>query len=284
MKTDLPYKIAHIEPFGVRLEPAVPMQSVNTLSPTHLVTLIKEHGLVVLRGFQTFQNSQEFALFGERFGTISLWPFGKVLELEEHSDPKDHIFDRSCVPLHWDGMYRAEIPELQIFHCVQAPAQSQGGRTTFSHTIKALKNASEENIILWRKVTGIYERKMKYYHSKVTKSVVELHPYRNDWVIRYNEPPPTQGKDFINPALMHFEGINGEDMCSFLETIQSALHDPRNFYAHTWAPQDVVLSDNFTLLHGREEFAPQSFRHLQRVQVLSHPVVKNKGLEEISKP
>lgn len=49
-----------------------------------------------------------------------MWPFGAVLDVKEHADTKDHIFDNSYVPLHWDGMYKPTIPEFQLFHCVSA--------------------------------------------------------------------------------------------------------------------------------------------------------------------
>lgn len=55
-----------------------------------------------------------------------MWPFGAILDVKEHADTKDHIFDNSYVPLHWDGMYKPTIPEFQLFHCVSAPGQDQG--------------------------------------------------------------------------------------------------------------------------------------------------------------
>ncbi|MCB0417979.1 MAG: TauD/TfdA family dioxygenase, partial [Bdellovibrionales bacterium] len=54
---------------------------------------------------------------------------------------------------------------------------------------------------------------------------------------------------------------------------------PANFYAHEWKTGDVVLSDNHTLLHGREAFVSGSPRHLRRVHVLGKPALKNPHLE-----
>ena len=83
-----------------------------------LKELLWEERLLVLRGFRTFDDAEGFAGYCERWGEISVWPFGKVLELVERNNPEDHIFDNNYVPLHWDGMYRPQVPEFQIFHCL----------------------------------------------------------------------------------------------------------------------------------------------------------------------
>ena len=144
-------KITHLEPFGVVVEPMSGNLHVNDLDIEHLRQLFRQEQLLVLRGFETFHKADDFSHYCEQWGEVSLWPFGKVLELIEQEDPKDHIFDNNYVPLHWDGMYRPQVPEYQIFHCVTAPVAGQGGRTTFSNTLLALKQATSEEKALWSK-------------------------------------------------------------------------------------------------------------------------------------
>lgn len=272
------YKLTPIKPFGVLIEPTS-IHSINALNIEDLRQLFWQEQLIVLRGFNTFKNSEEFADYCEAWGEISLWPFGKVLELIEQDKPEDHIFDNSYVPLHWDGMYRPQVPEFQIFHCVAAPLPDQGGRTTFANTLLALKNASAETLALWNKVTGCYQRKMEFYNSKTVSPIINKHPYQNFSVLRYNEPPSEEKGRFVNPPLLEFSGIHCEELDEFHLSLQNALYDPNNFYAHTWQRNDVVIADNFSLLHGREAFISKSPRHLQRVYVLSDPPLDNPGLE-----
>jgi alpha-ketoglutarate-dependent taurine dioxygenase len=273
------YKITKLKPFGALVLATGSKTNVKDLDLELLHQLYREEQLVVLRGFETFESAEQFSSYCERWGEISIWPFGKVLELIEQANPQDHIFDHSYVPLHWDGMYRPQVPEYQIFHCVTAPLLGHGGRTTFSNTILALEKASPELKELWSKVTGIYQRKMEFYDSRTTSPIITKHPHRDYSVIRYNEPPSKEKGHFINPPELEFVGVPLGEREAFHRTLQAALYAPGNFYAHQWQDHDIVITDNFSLLHGREAFTTNSPRHLQRVQVLSNPPFDNPGLE-----
>ena len=278
------FKKTNIEPFGLLIEPKSPNTSIHELDVKLLRELLWSERLIVLRGFRTFNdsnstaNAETFSSYCERWGEISVWPFGKVLELVEHNNPEDHIFDNNYVPLHWDGMYRPQVPEYQIFHCVKAPLQGQGGRTTFSNTTLALKNATAETRAQWEKVTGRYERKMEFYNSKTVSPIIDTHPLRGFSVIRYNEPPSKGFGHFLNPPTLEFTGMGENEEAEFHESLRKALYSPTCFYAHEWHEGDVVISDNFSLLHGREAFETKAPRHLRRVHVLSNPPLKNPRL------
>ncbi len=273
------YTTSRLEPFGLLIEPLHSNDDVHTLDVEELRDLFQREHLIALRGFHTFKGAEGFSEYCERWGEVSLWPFGKVLELVEQDNPEDHIFDSSYVPLHWDGMYRPQVPEYQIFHCVQAPPADSGGRTTFSNTVLALEHAPSHVRSLWSKVTGVYHRKMEFYNSKTVSPIITRHPQRDYPVIRYNEPPVETDKDFVNPPVLEFTGLNAEDLSEFHRSLQEALRAPSNFYAHEWHTGDIVISDNFTLLHGRESFVSKAPRHLRRVHVLSDPPLNNPGLE-----
>ncbi|WP_298623972.1 TauD/TfdA family dioxygenase [uncultured Legionella sp.] len=273
------YKITRIKPFGMLIEAMSPKTPVNTLNIESLRTLFGQEQLLVLRGFETFKNSEDFSDYCGQWGEVSIWPFGTVLELIEQENPQDHIFDHHYVPLHWDGMYRPQVPEYQIFHCVKAPLSEQGGRTTFSNTILVLEHASSEEKELWGKVTGTYKRKMEFYDSKTISPVITQHPQKGFSIIRYNEPPAEDKGDFVNPPELEFSGVDSVALEQFHQTLEQALYSAKNFYAHVWQTGDVVIADNFSLLHGREGFTSKSPRHLQRVHVLSKTPFANPGLE-----
>jgi len=273
------YKVTHLNPFGVLLAPKSKNTNVKDLDIVSLRKFFWQEHLILLRGFDTFKNSEDFSDYCECWGEVSLWPFGKVLELIEQDNPEDHIFDNSYVPMHWDGMYRLQVPEYQIFHCVKAPLSGQGGRTTFSNTILALKNTSSQLKEFWNEVTGTYQRKMEFYNSKTVSPIITKHPRNEFSIIRYNEPPSKDKGDFVNPPRLEFTGVSEEELDVFHRSLKEALYAPENLYAHEWQTGDVVIADNFSLLHGREKFVSKSPRHIRRVQVLSNPPFDNPGLE-----
>ncbi|MBL7554666.1 MAG: TauD/TfdA family dioxygenase [Bdellovibrionaceae bacterium] len=264
------------KPFGIIVEGKG--INIHEVDVTWLRELVWNERLIVLRGFRTFTGAEDFANYCEKWGEVSVWPFGKVLELVERNNPEDHIFDNNYVPLHWDGMYRQQVPEFQLFHCVRAPKSGQGGRTTFSNTVNALENADSNTRQLWEKVTGHYQRKMEFYDSKTVSPIVDTHPLRGHSVIRYNEPPAKGFGDFINPPTLDFTGVSSDEAAEFHQTLRDALYAPENYYAHEWQEGDIVVADNFSLLHGREEFETKAPRHLRRVHVLSNPPLNNPRL------
>lgn len=272
------FSTTRLEPFGILIEPSLVNQNIRDLEVDCLREIVWREQLIVLRGFRAFASVIDLTEYCESWGQISIWPFGKVLELVEHKKPEDHIFDNNYVPLHWDGMYRPQVPEFQIFQCVLAPLSGQRGRTTFSNTILALENTPAEVRSLWQKVTGKYQRKMEFYHSKTISPVIDFHPLRDFPVIRYNEPPNANLGNFLNPPDLEFNGVSLAELPGFHRSLQEALYSPKNFYAHEWQADDLVVADNFSLLHGRESFETKAPRHLRRVHVLSNPPLNNPRL------
>jgi len=273
------YKINKLKPFGALIESTETAGNIEELDTEVIRELFLKEQLVLIRGFQTFTKKDSFSDYCERFGEVSIWPFGKVLELIQQEKPQDHIFDNSYVPLHWDGMYRPQVPEYQIFHCVKAPLSEEGGRTTFSNTLMVLESLSEDLKDKWKSVTGLYRRKMEFYNSRVVSPIITKHPYRNYDVIRYNEAHQASKGKLINIPNISFIGLEDKELTKFYDDLNSALYDSNSCYAHEWRDGDIVIADNFTLLHGREAFKSSSSRHIQRVQVLSDPPFDNPNLE-----
>ncbi|MGO1055293.1 TauD/TfdA dioxygenase family protein [Crossiella sp. CA198] len=270
--------VEKLSPFGVVVRPARPAAAVTELPLDRLRELARAHHLVLLRGFSAFAGPAELTGWCGEWGELAMWPFGAVLELLEHDRPEDHIFDHSYVPLHWDGMYRQQVPEFQIFHCVSAPGADQGGRTTFSNTPAVLADADPDSRRLWERVTGTYRRKMEFYDSEAVSPVVTTHPVGGFPVLRYGEPAIAGDPDFINHPDLEFTGVGAVELERFHRSLREALYAPAHFYAHAWQDGDVVVSDNYTLLHGREAFTSRAPRHLRRVHVLGDPPLDNPAL------
>lgn len=271
------YQTTSLGGFGVQAIPLRPVPLAE-LPVEPLRRLVHDHQLVLLRGIPAGPGPDELTAFCARWGQLAAWPFGFVLELREHPDPRDHVFDHGPVPLHWDGMYREQLPEFQIFHCVSAPGQDQGGRTTFAQTATAWERADPPTRQRWARVSGRYHRATEHYDSTTRSPLVVPHPTRGYPVIRYQEPADSCGTGFVNHPSLEFTGLPAEQLPALHAGLRSALRAPGNWYAHRWQTDDVVIADNHTLLHGREAFQSQAPRHLRRVHVLGDPPLDNPGL------
>jgi len=275
----VPFDETSIEPFGCLLTAHQPALPVGAIDVALLRRMVERHALVVLRDFATFDDASALSDYAARWGEPMSWPFGTVLELREQSDAADHIFDHSYVPLHWDGMYRPWIPKYQIFHCVQAPGEAHGGETTFCHTGRVLAHATPAQRARWEDVTVTYEiAKVSHYGGRVRSPLVTAHPEdRARRVMRYNEPPEP-GVRFVNPHRVSFDGISADAQPTLIAELRESLRDRRHYYAHRWRTRDLVIADNYQLLHGREAYASRCARHLQRVHVLGAPPHANGAL------
>lgn len=266
--------------FGVLVKPRRAGMHVGELSIEWLRALVRSQQLVVLRGFDSFVDAASMTRYCATFGEIMMWPFGAVLELLEQADPVDHVFASSYVPLHWDGMYLETVPEFQVFQCVQAIGEADGGRTTFSSTAEALRIATPQTRALWQRAHGRYQRTVELYSNTVEAPIVERHPRREFPILRFCEPPIADDPTFINPSRYTFGGIADGEQDALLGSLKRALYDPRAHYAHRWQTGDVAFTDNFTLLHGRERFASRTGRHLRRVHIHGEPPLRNPHLSK----
>ena len=262
-----------LNPFGVLIEGYG--KSLSTVPLDDLRAIFEREHLVVLRGFKKLNDDKEFLSFAESFGEVSVWPFGKILNLVQQEKPEDHIFDNSYIPMHWDGMYREEVPEMQVFYCKQAPNHTEGGRTIFTNTKKILEDLNIVTKKRWEKIRFSYQRKMEFYDSKTSAPLICKHQEKDFSVLRFCEPPKKSDTQFKNHPGFEIHGGNEND----LNYLRELLYDGKYLLSHQWMTGDLVLADNFTLLHGREEFRSGSARHLQRVQILGQERIPNPHLE-----
>jgi alpha-ketoglutarate-dependent taurine dioxygenase len=271
-------RFSKIDPFGSLIEAGSHDDDVRELDVDTLKEIYRRDQLLLLRGFKSLEGAEDFLEFCESWGPVHVWPFGKVLEIVEHPNPLDHIFDHSFVPLHWDGMFAPQIPEYQIFQCVSASSPGQGGQTNFSNTKLALELATDEQRESWSKVVGTYLRKIAIIDRKAVSPIVDKHPYRDFSVMRYYEDPSLRNERFINPTEVELSGLELEELKRVRCEITEMLYDRRCLFSHSWKPGDILIADNLSLLHGRESFAGKSPRHLRRISVSGHSHIKNKNL------
>ncbi|RJQ80779.1 TauD/TfdA family dioxygenase [Pseudonocardiaceae bacterium YIM PH 21723] len=245
--------ITELKPFGIQLSPAVPGADVRALPSRLLQGLVREYKLVLLRGWTGVSSTVDLTGFGEGLGPLLEWPYGYVSELTEQDDTGD-------VAMHWDGLFLPVVPEFRILHCVVAPPPGGGGESTFCDTGAILRDSSPAMVQRWSEVVGGYRGKSAFYDAEINAPLVDRHPHSGERVLRYVEPAPGGPRH-------SFSGLSDVELEVTHRELTDRLYHPDYCHVHSWQYGDLIVADNFTLLHGRTAFPDRSPRHLRLVHV-----------------
>jgi alpha-ketoglutarate-dependent taurine dioxygenase len=251
-------KESTLGPFGRLLE--LNGQTIASLPRDRVLSLLREHKLVLVRGLAPFGEAELLSFAADRAEDLVQWNFGPVMELKVMEQTENYLFSREAVPFHWDGAFHVE-PRALVFQCLRAPDPAMGGETLFCDTEALLAAAAPEERAAWAGVNLTYETEKKaHYGGKFRGPMVRRHPDKGNAILRYAEPVGSR----LNPVFLTAEGT---DQRALESRMAELLYDPRFTYAHRWRDGDLLLADNFSLLHGRRAFADASPRHLRRVQI-----------------
>lgn len=276
--------VEFVSPFGVIVRPAGAEAEMTEVPVPAARDLVRKYHLLVCRGFGALSDPEELTRYAASWGQVLTWSFGAVLDLVEHERPADHVFDNTGVSFHWDGMFVDRIPEFQIFQCIKALDKGQGGRTIFCDTTRVLDDADAPTQKLWESLTLTYRvTKESHYGGTAVSPLVVEHPARGFRTIRYLEPV-SENIGYVNRPRVTFHDVPQQRVPEIEQALRNALYEPRHCYAHEWQTGDVVIADNYTLLHGREPYASRCGRHLRRVHVLGDPPLTNLALQNSSGP
>ena len=146
----------------------IPIEAIQQRSISYL---IREFGVVVLRGFNQFKSEDEMIEYYGREQNLIHWKFGpihKVRHIENHPSLVD---SQLPLPLHFDLMFPPKyfnisqekyaygdyIPREFILYCKWIGADFEGGETTFIDCLGAVRSLSGMKCRLWQNTTVKYE-------------------------------------------------------------------------------------------------------------------------------
>lgn len=259
----LEWTLEQLTPFGVIVKSPDARADLGAAQVAELKELIDLHRVVILRGFRPLVGTA-FPKFCEHFGELLDWDFGTVNDLRLRANAQNYLYTNRAVPFHWDGAFVGRVPHYILFHCEVAPPLGSGGETLFCNTIQLLQLAPPSCREVWERTSITYTtEKIVHYGGTFTSPVVCQHQVSGQKVLRYAEPVSD-----LNPVRLEINGVPPEAQNEFLEDLHRRLHDKRVCYQHQWLQNDLVIADNFGLLHGRQAFAENAERYLRRVNVL----------------
>lgn len=252
-----------LTPFGVSVSSLQAKAALRAAHIPALKELIDLHRVIVLRGFATLPGTA-LPDFCEGFGELLEWEFGTVNDLRQRAQAQNYLFTNRAVPFHWDGAFAGRVPHYIFFQCELAPPQGSGGETLFCDTIRLLKLAPSWRREVWEQTVITYTtEKIVHYGGAFTSPVISRHPVSGENVLRYAEPVTD-----LNPVQLEIHGLAPDAEKDFLEDLHRRLNDERACYQHQWQNGDIVIADNYALLHGRHAFDEKAERHIRRVNIL----------------
>lgn len=253
-----------LRPFG-RVVEATGDARIDDIPVDTLMRWTEESRVLVLRGFPLL-GKQEFADYCRLWGEVLKWEPGEVIDLVVEDNPKNYLFASGDVPFHWDGAFVEANPRFFFFQCLDA-TPGAGGETVFSDTTAAYRDADAGTRKDWGRISLTYTtEKLAHYGGEVTEKLVSQHPRTGVPVLRFAEP--LDPAVYKNPVHVTVDGIEEGTADAFLASMAERLHRPEYCYAHDWRKGDIVIADNFALVHGRNAFTGPTSRHLQRVETI----------------
>jgi len=257
------WTLALLEPFGLAVKARQQGADLRTIPVPVFKQWVDDHRIVILRGFAPLAGV-ELPEFCQRLGELLEWDFGAVNNLQVHTEAQNYLYTNRAVPFHWDGAFIDRAPRYIFFHCDTAPASGSGGETLFCDTIRLLKHAPAERRDTWEQIQITYSTdKIVHYGGVFTSPMICSRPHTGEKVLRFAEPVAD-----LNPVQLEIGGLPEAAQTEFLQDMHERLNDAAVCYRHEWLSGDVVIADNYVLLHGRSEFSKNATRHIRRVNIL----------------
>lgn len=249
-----------LKPFGLLVEASGDECDVSRMHSDKLRELVIRHRLVIFRGFNEMEE-ESLVRFSQGIGKLLEWEFGNVMEMRVQDVPKNYLFTSGVVPFHWDGAFH-QTPRYLIFHCLEAPDMDAGGETLFTDTSLIWNAAAVAEKKAWSSYQLVCEtEKLAHYGGKIRVPLVQEHIDSRQNILRFAEPvlPP-----MLNPVRVSIEGAP----TTFMRDMAQRCYQEKYCYKHTWETNDLIIADNYALLHARYAFNKFTKRHLRRIQVL----------------
>lgn len=237
--------------------------------PEYLRSLIEQYRFVVLK--QAFASVNAAVDLLHQFGPVNEAAMRKDgTVIVEDKDEAEVFRSRFALPLHKDGLLTGFDVVLVGIYCVTFE-QIVGGRTYVSDANKALADVPPEYVSALREngLEGMAVDASGYYRSE----------YQGVWhhFPAFKAKPGRQETLSIGlpaaegePAswLVRVAKVERDLSDKILSSLRACLLAEKYTYFHDWEEGDILLMDNYEVLHGREAWDGRR-RQLANIQVLA---------------
>ena len=210
------------------------------------LTTFYKYGFVIIQNVPTSNNF--LVNFANSIGSVRRTNFGEYFNVLSKPNPNDLAYTPLPLSPHTDNPYRNPVPCIQILHCIEN--EVKGGFSTLvdGYTVtEDLKKSFPEYYEILTKVKVKFRFIDKDVILEDWSELIELDENKNFKQVRFSPR-----LDFV-PVLK-------KDELDLYYKARKQLSDLYNsdFYRIEFKlmPGDLMMMDNFRLLHGRTSFDP----------------------------
>ena len=212
-----------------------------------LLVSFYEYGFVIIKNVPTENNF--IVNFANSIGSVRRTNFGEHFNVRSKLNPNDLAYTTLHLSPHTDNPYRNPVPCIQILHCIEN--EVSGGFSTlvdgYTVTEKLKKEDSESYKIL-------SEIKVRF---KFTDKNVVL----EDWseLIHLDENKEFKQVRF-SPRLDYVPMLEKNKLDLYYKArkkLSDLYNSNNNRIEFKLEPKDLIMMDNYRVLHGRTKFDPE---------------------------
>lgn len=210
----------------------------------HWLEKVERYGLCFVRGTPPTEEASK--ALAERVGYIRVTIFGGFWGRTDEREYADTGYTTLAITPHTDGTYVLDAPGLMLFHCVEF--EGSGGESVFVDGFRVAEVLEQTNREAFEVLTTVA------VPGQYLGDGVHLRARRP--VFRLDDAGRLAQVSYNNHDRAPFR-LPDEEMAAFYEALRAfnrLIEDPDNQLKRRLVPGELLLFDNWRVLHGREAF------------------------------
>ena len=212
-----------------------------------LLVSFYKYGFVIVKNVPTENNF--IVDFANSIGSVRRTNFGEHFNVRSKSDPNDLAYTSLHISPHTDNPYRNPVPCIQILHCIEN--EVSGGFSTLVDGYSVTEKLKYED-------PGAYKilSEIKVRFKFTDKSVV-----LEDWSELIHLDDNKEFKQVRFSPRLDYVPILEKNKLDLYYKARKKLSDlynsEKNRIKFRLVPKDLIMMDNYRILHGRTKFNPE---------------------------
>tara|TARA_B100000614_G_C14536961_1_gene488798 strand:+ start:276 stop:1379 length:1104 start_codon:yes stop_codon:yes gene_type:complete len=206
-----------------------------------------EYGFVIIKNVPTENNY--IVNFANSIGSVRRTNFGEHFNVKSKPNPNDLAYTTLHLSPHTDNPYRNPVPCIQLLHCIEN--EVSGGYSTLVDGYTVTEKLKNEDLESYKILSEVKVR------FKFTDQNVML----EDWSELIHLDNKKQFKQVrFSPRLDYVPMLEKEKLDKYYKArkkLSDMYNSEKNRIEFKLAPKDLMMMDNYRVLHGRTKFDPK---------------------------